>query len=507
MGNILDKTIGFFSPKAGARRLISRANMQSMESQLRRYEGAADGRRHSAWLMKSNPSVNQLINKDLKKLVARSRELSINNGYARKVPFTISNSVVGTGIIPKPTIMPIIQNGIVKEVPAKEKYLTLIQAAWQEFANEVTCDYDGNFTFYGLQDLIMRTIIVSGEMLILRKKVPAVENKYGIQFLLLEADYIDTSKESEKDSDGGYTMGGIKFSATNKRTGYWIFNRHPSEGTAVSTLIPIADIIHVYHIERAGQSRGTPSASSTTTKQRDMDDYSDAELLGKKAQACMPIFVSNSDQDNTNLEADNIETIEPGAINYLKPGETVTMASPPSSGGFSEFSKTQNREIASGYLLTYEMFAGDYSNVNFSSGRMGWIEFSRMVDSWQYLMMIPNFCDKAFAWFIETLTVTQGLPKEVIVKAKWTAPRREMIDPAKETLAKKMAMRSGLMSWSETVKADGYDPIEVLAEMKADLQNMITAGITPDCTPFFELQLQKQQQQQNANNSAPAAKK
>jgi lambda family phage portal protein len=504
--NLLDKAIGFFSPGAGFRRVQNRARMLAMEGQIRKYEGAAEGRRHSNWLTRNNPSVNQLIKKDLKNLVARSRELSINNGYARKAPNTIANSVIGTGILPTAVIQDKIENGQIKPVPNKDKLQQMVQAAWKEWADVLTCDYNGDYNFYGLQYLLMRTIVVSGEMLAIRKRVTVDVNKYGFQIQLLEADFIDTTKNNDKDPDGGYTMDGIKYDKNYKRAGYWIYDRHPSETDAVSSFVKIEDIIHVYDVERAGQARGVPSASSTILKQRDLDDYEDAELLGKKASACLPIFITNADPEGENTE-DKIEAIEPGAINYLNPGESVSSFAPAPNPGFAEFTKTQHRAIAAGYLMTYEMYTGDLSNVNFSSGRMGWLEFQRQVTNWQYLMLIPRFCDKVFQWFVESLAIAQSFDKTIKVTAYWTAPRREMIDPTKETGAKRTAMRSGLQSWSETVRQDGYNPEEVLKEMAADQNKFIQAGLMPDWTPFFELMAAAKQNASAENTDTPTEKK
>jgi capsid protein len=50
-------------------------------------------------------------------------------------------------------------------------------------------------------------------------------------------------------------------------------------------------------------------------------------------------------------------------------------------------------------------------------------------------------------------------------------------------------MRSGLKSWSETVRENGYNPDEVLAEMKKDQDAFKAAGLTPDWTPYFEMQM------------------
>ncbi len=209
----------------------------------------------------------------------------------------------------------------------------------------------------------------------------------------------------------------------------------------------------------------------------------------------MPIFVTNnSPEAGTDLE-ERVEANEPGAINYLNPGETISFATPPASTGFSEFTKTQHRAIANGYLMTYEMFTGDLSNVNFSSGRMGWLDFQHQVEDWQYLLLIPKFCDKVYAWFVEAAKIVVGLDSEIIISATWTAPRREMIDPSKEIAAQRLNVRSGFASWQEIVKQNGYNPEDVIKELIEDQERFDEAGLMPEWSPFFEKKVLLQMQQ------------
>ncbi|HJU45521.1 MAG TPA: phage portal protein [Chitinophagaceae bacterium] len=472
--NIIDRTIALVSPKTAMRRVANRAKAQMIDMHTRRYEGGAYGHRHSGFHVKVDQSPNELIHQDLKNLVTRSRYLSINNPYAKRAPKIIANNVVGTGILPTP-------------VGEKEE-VDRINAAWRSWGESLECDFNGDFNFYGLQKLIMRTIVISGEALIIRKRVKSDISRLGIQLLVLEGDYIDQTKHNYW--SGGYGKGhydyyGIRYNEDNKKTGYWIYDRHPLEGNIQSSFVPIEDIIHIFEVERSGQNRGVPFSSSTILKQRDLDDYEDAEILGKKAASCMPIFVTNNDlEGSSNGFDDKVEHLEPGTINYLKPGESVSFAQPPQNPGFSEFIKTQHRAIANGYGVTYEQLTGDLSNVNFSSARLGWIEFQRMVDDWQYLLIIPKFCEKAYKWFLEACRIALGTRSDVQVN--WTAPRREMIDPVKEINGMKNMVRAGFTSWQEVVKQQGYNPEEVLRELREDQKKFMDAGLMPEWSQFFE---------------------
>lgn len=488
VGIYIDNAIGTLFPKWGFQRAFNRARYNTMEGQNRNYEAAKDGRRASSWSANNNPSVNSLIAKDHKKLVARSRELNINNAYAKKAPYIIANNVVGTGIMPTPQVIEQIEGGKLKKIAKKKELEKTILAAWKIWADELNADYNGDFNFYGLQHLALRTIIISGEVLVIRKRVKRDENKLGFQLLIVEGDYIDVTRDTLKDTDGGFTFRGIKYNEKGKRTGYWIWNKHPTELEAKSFLVDIKDVLHCYDLERSGQNRGVPLAATTSVTQKDLGDYMDAELFTKKGAACFSAFVQKAEDPEGNNTGEGIlESIEPGAVQYLKPGETIHFPSLPQNPGLSDFVKVQQRGIAAGYLMPYENLTGDLSNVTFISGRLGQIDFRAQIEYWQHTMFIPRFCNVVFKWFMEGAKIGFGFDEKLEVKATWTAPRRQMVDPTKEVAAMKEQVRAGFASWQEVVRESGYDPEEVLQQLTEDQKNFIAAGLMPTSSQYFEL--------------------
>lgn len=494
--NFLDKAISIFSPVTALNRVRVRRLIDDIEG--RRYEGAGTGRRHAGWATKDNQPVNTLIGKDLPYLVDRSRDLIRNDGNASAAPSKIANNIIGTGIIPTAGIKPVYVNGKKVEHKDTETILDAFKFYWGEWANNINCDFNRKLNFYGIQSLVAKTFITSGEVVILKKSVESDVNEIGIQLLVLEGDYIDKNKDEAK--SGGYTVNGVLYDSKHMRLGYWLFEKHPQDGGEESVFVPDSDVIHLYDIERPGQNRGVPLAASTLLQQRDLNDYKDAELLGKKTQACLAGFITNVSPEPSEDPNDPIESIEPGTIRYLNQGEQVSFTSPPASGGFSEFVHVHQRDISNGFRMTYEMFTGDYSNVNFSSGRMGWIEFGRQVSHWQYLIFIPQFCDIVFNWFSERYKVLYASSiKDLYFKATWTAPRREMIDPVKETSAKIAALAGHLQSWRETVKQDGYNPDDVLKELEEDQKAFEKKGLTPEWNTALEQGLLNQYKEPDKN--------
>lgn len=453
--NFVDKVISFISPRAGARRVRARVIMDSLEK-LRRYDAAGFGRRVEDWKV-TNASANTENHASLDRLRARSRDLDRNNPYARRAVERIADNVVGTGIRPTPS-----------------KDLKKLKEAWTSWAESTECDFDGLLNFYGIQRLIAKTVALSGEAIIRKRRTNKNKSKIPYRLQIFEPDIIDSSRNyallDSGDFQGGFVIQGVQFDKDGERVGYWLWDKYPTESIYVtnnllSKFVPIDQVIHVFNLERPGQARGVPFGVSAFLRLKDFDDFEDAELVRQKIAACFSVFVTESidsaPANPTGKKTELTERVEPGTINRLSPGETVSFSNPPTKDGIDGYSRQVLQGIAAGYGITYEALTGDMRQVNFSSGRMGWIEFQRTITSYQNNMMVPQLCARVWDWFLEGAQIGQVYGKKDIV-AQWTPPRREMIDPAKEVAGMLSMVRAGFQDWGEAVTELGYDPETVL---------------------------------------------
>jgi len=465
-GNFLDKAVAFINPVLGQRRMESRLKMDwydRQETKRRSFE-AAQKNRFSTGFYGLSTSPNQEIHQALVFLRNRARQLERNNEYAANISKIIPNNVVGTGIIPNISI-----NG--KKTGKTDK----IKSIWKNWAEDTIADVDGRCTLYGLQHLAMRTVVVSGECLLVRVRKSSDFN-VPLQVMMLEGDFIDTTKYEPNMPDGGCILYGIHFNKDRSRRGYWLYDKHPNEFAMVSHFVKAEDVIHIYDIERPGQYRGLPFAKSSMVRINDLGDYEFAERVRAKVAASFTAFVTGNDTDDE-LTPDDMDTMEPNAIVRIKNGESVHFSSPPLTQGYDSFTRSNLRAIAAGNGVTYEAMTGDYSQVNFSSGRMGWIEFSRNVQHWQWNVMIPHFSKVVFRWFTEACQMAGHISFRDVLTADWTAPRREMIDPKKETDARIAAVDAGLTTRQEILREDGYNPEDVYKELGEDKEMQEKYGL------------------------------
>lgn len=441
-----------------------------MQDHERKYEAASKSRRTHGWWVSGN-SINAENRDALSVLRGRSRELQQNDYWARRAVNVVTNHTVGTGIIP---------NFINVNKSQKKK----LKIQFEEWTKKNNCDYEGELNFYGIQQLVMRTLAVSGECIIRKRRVDNGSGIAPLQLQVQEPDVIDTAKDGTTTAGGGYTIQGVEFDKNGKRVAYWLFDRHPGEAIMMeftSKRIPAKDVIHIFEVLRPGQVRGVPMGITAFIRIKDFGDYEDAQVVRQKLAACYSVFITSTAQKSAFRGAakkqmrEKAERIEPGMIEYLEPGETISHGTPPGAPEYSAFSKNVLLGLSAAWDLTYEALTGDLSGSNFSSNRMGWLEMARAVSRWQYQLMVPGFCDPIFDWYMEAAVIAM-LTKPGAV-CRWTAPRREMFDPLKEVQAIVAQIQAGLTSWSEAAREMGWDPEELLELIKNDQELMDKLGL------------------------------
>ena len=462
--NWAERAINFISPEWG----LKRQQAMAVSEHLRSYDAASRGRRTESW-KSTGSSANTEIRVAAATLRNRSRELTRNNPFAKKALQSISNNTIGIGIRAKIT-----SNSKSKRV----------HKAWTEWSDSVQCDHEARKNFGGIQKMVMRAVIESGDCLILKRI--DTQAKVPLKLMVMEIDYLDMNKtDSQVDANGEYNFLGIRFNKKGNRIGYWLFDEHPGETrtftSLTSKLVSASSVIHVFEQLRPGQQLGVPFGVSAFLRARDMDEYNDAQVMRQKIAACYSVFITTDINASSTTQRAEMERVEPGVIQQLGVGENVQFGQPPTVENFAEFHRTISQGIGAGYGTTYENVTGDYSNVNFSSGKMGHIEHHRNVEDWQWNMIIPQLLQPIFVWFTESVEL-KGIATGGVT-AGWTPPRREMIDQAKEVKGILGALRAGLISPQDAILEQGYDPEEVLGEIVEWNKQIDAAGVILDSDP------------------------
>ena len=482
--NWYDKLVGFFSPRAAAHRTKYRLYNSFL---TRKYEGADAGRRTAGWIT-SGKSANAETSMGIIKLRDRARDLVRNNPYAKKGIQVIANNVVGKGIVTQ------------IKIDKKSKLSTAekrVNSIWRAWANTTAIDFEETQNIFGIQRLVMRSIVESGEVLI-RKRVTKRREQLGpdgivweippLQLQVLESDFIASTRTVARLENGNQINQGIEIDSQGRRVAYHLFQDHPGSLSLIpsskfnTVRVPVDEILHLYLIDRPGQLRGVTWFDAVMIKLRDFDIFEDAQLKRQQCAAMFVAFVHDieglDDATEVKTEKELGEKMEPGLIEILPPGKSITLAKPPGAENYEEYTSVVLRAISSGLGITVESLTNNLKDVNFSAGRIGFLEMQRNIETWRSLLMLSRFMNPTFTWFRNSMElIGEDVPN---MRAVHTPPKREMIDPVKETEATKTAIRSGLKTLSTAIREAGEDPDLHFEELKRDNETLDRLDLTLD---------------------------
>lgn len=435
----------------------------------RRYEAASRSSRTKNWRADSTDANAAIVDPQL--IRNRARDLVRNNPWAAKGVSVITNNTVGSGIRAQ-------WKGKNKTQSKK------IQNLWKQWAETTDCDAQGLSNFYGIQQTVMRCVVESGECLVrLRPRLQKDGLSVPFQLQALEPDYLYAFKDGTLEN-GNYIDRGIEYNSIGKRVAYYLYKRHPGNIGRLYTnftsnaysRVPASEVIHVFRMDRPGQERGVSWLAPVMIRLRELDIFEDAYLNRQKLANLFAAFISTDNPDEVEEDFSDMGELVSGAMYLMRQGREVTFSNPPKADDYGPFTLANLRAVSAGWGITYESLTGDLSEVNFSSARMGWQEFGRSIDSWRWQMLIPQLCDRVGVWF-KDFTDFDDLSTE------WTPPARMMVDPIREIPPIIASVRAGLMSLSEALRSRGYDPEQVLNQIKDDNELLDKLGLVLDSDP------------------------
>ncbi len=465
--NILTRMIGAVAPGLALRR----ARNESALKALMHYDAATPGNRASSWRPMSSDADGAAARRA--RLAYVARDMIRNTPFALRAQQVITNNVVGDGIIWK--------------VKAQDAATVQdLRATMKRHFDTTAIDADARSNLYGLQRLALNAVVDAGEVFIRRRRRERSDGlPLPFQVQLMEADYLDTSKDGPL-PDGNLVREGIEFDRIGRRVAYWMYNEHPGASYPMrsgwsSRRIAASEIIHLYRQDRPGQMRGVSWFAPIALSLQDLGDHQDAQLMRQKIAACFAAFRVAPDEEKADSDVPGLAaTIQPGTIQNLAPGEDIRFAVPPGVESYDEFTRSVLRSIAAGLGVTYEALSGDLSRVNFSSARMGRMEMDRNISAWQWLMMIPQMMQPLTAWALEAIEVSGGRRLPRGVEIEWVPPHRMLVDPAREIGALRDKVKAGFASRQGVVRELGFDPEDLMAEQIADKAAADAAGLVFD---------------------------
>lgn len=278
-------------------------------------------------------------------------------------------------------------------------------------------------------------------------------------------------------------------------------------------------VIHIFEQARPDQTRGLSNIVSALKELRIVKQFRDVVLQNavlnatfaasiesefpQQAFAAIGVQDSTAITDYCNSYFAALATYSSGAKNlvldgvkvpHLFPGTKLQLR-PAGTGGplGSEFEKSCLRYVAANLGVSYEELAKDYSNTNYSSGKLSMGNTEKHMRA-QKKMVADRKATAVYAlWLEEAMNkgdITamprnapnfyDGLNAEAYTQCDWIGASKGQIDELKETQAAVLRLKYNLSTHEDELARLGKDWRKVFPQREREMAEMIKRGLDPN---------------------------
>jgi len=499
--------------------------------------GASTTRRALKSFIPNSGSPNEDINRNNRTLRQRARLLYMSSPVATSAINTNRTKVVGTGLTLKATV----DRDVLGLTPeAAKEWQRRTEAEFALWAGKrENCDALGLNSFTAIQQLVLKSWLVSGDVFVLLKRYkPEPLNPYTLRLHVVEADRVSTpsaynggfmeagvveGKVPPGDPGAGNTIyDGVEVDDRGRIVAYHISNRYPfeyraepaelewSRVLAVGARTGIPNILQIMDAERPDQYRGVCYLAQIIEPLLQLRRYTESELMAALIQSFFTAWietetspleipfneVGSGDIDGTGTEEDdqvsrseNEYEMGPGTVNHLAEGEKITFGNPNiPTAGFDAFTKSICRQMGAALELPYDVLLKEF-NSSYSASR------GALLEAWEGVKMrrswfVDDFCQPVYqTWLAEAVALGRirapGFFDDPLLRAawsgaRWIGPVQGSLDPLKEAKADILLIDRGIKTHEQvTRERGGGDWEENMEELAREMEMLRAAGVDP----------------------------
>ena len=366
-----------------------------------------------------------------------------------------------------------------------------------------TCDATGVNNFYELQQLLLSSWLMSGDVFaIVQSRDPLPGKPYSLRLRALEADRVATPTESgsalflnmttgKNPKNGNIIYDGVEVDPSGMAVAYWIRNTHPLEATVEQTTFErveakgektgLPNVIQIMNAERPDQYRGVSFLAPVIEELLQINRYTDAEITAAIIESFLTGFVTTNDdgsrmpfnevgagypETETSYDPNEYE-LGSGTINVMNPGEDIKFTDPKRPGsGFTSFVDSIATQIGAGLEIPKEILLKSFT-ASYSASR------GALLEAWKSFNMyrtwfVNDFCSPVYElWLNEAVAMgrvdapgyfTDPAVRAAWLKCEWIGPSQGMLDPTKEIQAEQMACENGFSTHADSaLRLNGSD--------------------------------------------------
>ena len=429
-------------------------------------------------------------------LNARVEDLIKNDPNAERGLRVLESNIVGSGVTPQA-----VSKTMNVELTRR------VETALVDFFDSTECDASQTKNLYGIQSVLLRELVKNGNCFLRRRyRSFSMDLTVPIQLQVISYDYLATDFTNSKTNNT--IVNGIEYNKNLQPVAYHFYKNNPREpyshllnnGNEDNSTIRVkaSEICHIFRQDTSDQRLGASWFAPVIPTLRMIANYRLNVLTKQQIQSSLTAIVTSDESGDINnlagkkktkSDGSKISQLKRGQINRLLPGESIEFPDLPDLSGDTEFYKQFRLDMANGLGISYEEMSGDYSNVNYSSARMGWIAMSRNLRAWQSNIIDAQCLSIVGNWFLDAM-VMQGELTAVQrddLKIKWVFPIREMLDPVKETKSAIERINGKIESRKHIIESGGRDYQTVMEEIAFDEKLQVELGLVPTETESEEI--------------------
>ncbi len=468
---VIDSLIRSISPAWALKREEARAQLLLIDDFKASYDGAYGSRVSTPYTRSmSMTGIREMIRWRQMNMRDRAREMERNNSLARGMLDRAVENIIGPGME-------------VEARTADPDFNLRAMELWRQEKDQF--DITGMREFGDLQKIIFRSALRDGD-------VGCVMVRRGLtnRIQVIEGDYIDSMNKAALDTPS--QVHGIDLNGDSRPTAFHVIG-YQKDNARTETVVPARNFIFLTNTNRATEIRGEPVFAQVFDKFDSIDKTIEAVVLAARIAACFGAVVRSGMSGSAfpNLQTamnsqgnqQRLATIEPGMIQYLKPGEDIVQINPTQPAqNFPEFIATLLRFIGVNLGMPLELILLDFSRTNYSSARASLQQAYRAFRSRQTTFK-TRVLVKLWRWWISSkvkngqLIVPPAIAQN-FWKHEWIAPGWSWVDPTKEIQAAMMEVDGGFNTLTNIAMQHGRDFYELVQQRKRELEVLAEAGIT-----------------------------
>lgn len=465
------------------------------------------------WIRSPDTEINQFRDR----MVARTRDLVRNDGWAAGGIIRILDNTVGASmrLSASPDYRALrARTGIVGfDAVWAEEFRRTAEALWRDYSDDIGRfnDVSRRLTVSQQMRLALRHKLVDGDSLIVNYWMPERVGRggasYATAYQLIDPDRLSNPYQMV---DSKHLRGGVELDDNGVPIAFHIRKAHQNDW--YNTIESMewerveredADgwlrVIHDFECDRAGQNRGVGIFTPVLARFKMLARYYGVELQAATIAATFgtyvtspfdPALVQDALSDGEELTAyqqiraewaeERPALLNGARIPTLAPGETINSVSAAHPHvGFGDFAHEMMRTFAACSGISAEQITQDWSKTNYSSARAALLESWKTLQRRGVEFRLGTANPMYSSWLHEAMDLKQlplprGAPdfldaRTAYSRCDWLGVARGWIDPVKEKQGAILGMDGGLSTLKRECAEQGLDYEDVIQQRAAEV--------------------------------------